>query len=252
LFLKRKTLQILLYYPFPAFLFSNMAAVCFYDGSINALVLEYALFIPTAVTLILTAVSISPWGKQWLFFSFGMYLHAWQWIIWTMQSAFRIVRPHPYCTQYRMAVFPSPMAFYVAAMITLAVSYSIFWKVPMSPFSWIIMYTLVFIPPSLLVWFGINIWWEVAYSMILGMVASLLFVSVAWMYITPLLKYMLNQAPWSWLCPVDNYCLLEEEQRDEVLKVKEIVEKCEKLMAADALGQERHGCPWQRWVYGSL
>ena len=190
--------------------------------------------LPTIITLSITIASLRRDGrKEFLPFAFGLYLHAWQFALWAFQVHFSIVRPDPICAQHHTYAFPSQEAFYVGALVAAFVTYSAFWRYPLGWITWLFLYCLVLGPPFVLVWNLHNRIWELAVSMGLGAIAGVLFISVVAVYITPMLPYVCNQAPWTWFHTCDTWCM-DDVQRERCRYIRMHARGIERHIAARA------------------
>lgn len=168
---------------------------------------------PFVVTLALYVGSLRKDGRrEFLPLTFGWYLYLWQFIVWAAQTSFNIQRAHPACAEVVSYAFPSIEIFYAGAFFALFVSYGLVYNYHFGWFAWLILFCVFGFAPLGSLLAEINRPLEIAFSLLLGMMASAIFVIMVGVYITPILPYLVHQAPWSWFDCCDSYCQNEAQQ----------------------------------------
>lgn len=175
-------------------------------------VITWTHLFPTFVFFGLWVGSLRRDGKRELFvWSYSLYLTAWGYIIWAIQTAIGRNRPHEICGHLYTYAFPSLESFLIGNIVAAFFTYAYIKRIDLSWLSWFVMYCLIFIPQSLMVVSGMNQWWETLVSFTAGVVTSIVFVSVAMLYIRQFVPYLLIQRPFTWFHITDTYCCTEEE-----------------------------------------
>lgn len=222
---------------------------CYYIGVAGQ---SFALvhLIPLLVTTVLFGFSVrrdqhGRWGKDIFIVMYGFYLHFWQFGLYAFQTYFARSAPDPFCSQIHNYVFPSQEAFYIASMVAGVVSYSFLWNVPVTWFWWTVMW-LVTATPAILVFYAYNRWWEVLFSMGLGAVVTVAYVTVFRLYLLDYVPFMINQAPWTWFSCIDSMCL-DDGQLKLCDRIPRCIARIEKpTAAARARGPRGSSSPWAR------
>lgn len=194
---------------------------CYYI-SLGATAFGWTQLVPSIVTLglsLLTAATNEP-----VYFMFALYLYVPQYIVWCFQAYFQVIRPDPVCQLYHTWAFPSMEAMYIGALVGFFVAFTWGWSKTQSWITWLFIYLIGLVPPVILVYTGYNRWWEVAFSMALGLVASVLFAAVLRLFIRPHMAYLMNHFPFCTLGYHDTLCGGTEEM-DEVREALERVSK---------------------------
>ena len=175
---------------------------CFYV-TVYGSALAWTQVLPTLVSLSLTVLT---WFDcQVLFMYLGVYLHAFQLLLWSVQLTLKIDRPDPICQEYHTYSFPSVESFYVGALVTFIIGYSVFWQVKRPVTLWLFIFCFFVVPPTVLVFFNFNLWYEVVISLGIGVIASFLLIIFLWVYIQENSPYYLNIFPLNWLGYKDDY-----------------------------------------------
>ena len=186
---------------------------------------------PTFIFLGLWAGSLRPDGSRvFIIFFYSLYLTLWNTALWALQVHFALHRPHELCGHLYTYSFPSIEAFLFGNLVTAFVMYAYFRKIHLVWLNWVIIYSMAFFPQAYLVLVGYNRWWEVLISFVLGVGASMFFVSVLFIYIKPYIMYLEYQAPFTWFHLRDcGYCLTPEERhRGEEIKAN--IQQCEQCL----------------------
>jgi len=220
-----------------------MATEGCYFVSVWGKALGWTHLLPWAVTIALAAGSLNRdsrgrWGKQFFVVLYGLYLHAWQYVLWVFQNHFAVPRPDPYCGALQTYAFPSQEGFYIAALIAFVVTYTFLWNIGLPWAYWAFFWVFLAALPGALVWFQYNLWWEVLFSMALGTVVSGAYVIVFRVYLLESVPLLLHQAPWRWLGCNDSWCLTER-QLDFAYSIQGCLVRSERVIAARARGQRR-------------
>jgi hypothetical protein len=167
---------------------------------------------PSLVTLFFTFMrSVT---HEIIFLFFGLYLWAAQFVIWVFQNYFESVRPNPVCQLYHSYAFPSVEAYYAAALAAFIVTYAYLWDRYLDWMAWSFIYVL-FAFPAIMVYFGYNLWWEVLFSMAIGAGVTVVFTTVFRFYICPIMPFIVNEFPATWLGLQDTYLMTENERECE-------------------------------------
>jgi hypothetical protein len=188
---------------------------CYYT-SFAGMAFGWTQTFPAFVTLTLSIFGAVT--SEIAFLIFGLYLHFAQYELWPFQSYFKSVRPNPICQLYHSYAFPNVESFYVAAIISAFVTYGYLWDKAYGVIAWLILDILAALP-LVLIFFSYSRWWELFVSMALGVFFSTVFVIVLKSYICPLLPYLLNTTPCTWLGYTDTY-LMNKIQRIEFEKCR--------------------------------
>ena len=194
---------------------------CYYI-SLGASAFGWTQLVPSLVTLglsLLTAATNEP-----VYFLFALYLYVPQYMVWCFQYYFQMVRPDPVCQLYHTWAFPSMEAMYIGALVGFFVAFTVGWRVHQSWFVWTCIYLFGLVPPVILVYTGYNRWWEVAFSMAFGLLASVLFAVILRIYIRPNLPYLMNHFPLSWYTH-DTLCMRDPELERQYLEIRDAINK---------------------------
>ena len=159
--------------------------------------------LPTVVSLMLSFTSLFKPEVTFLFL--GLYLHAWQLGLWSIQLYIHQDRPNPICQEYHSYAFPSIEAFYVAALVVTLVGYSVVYGYRHPIGAWLLLVFAFVAPPATLVFFAYNTVAEVLVSMGIGIVAAVIFVIAVAIYIRPATPYIINSWPLTWLGYTDSW-----------------------------------------------
>ena len=178
-------------------------AGCYY-GSFVGIAFGWTQVIPTTVTTILSVMGFAT--QQVIFPLYGLYLHGTSLVLWIFQTYLQQVRANPVCQLYQTLAFPSTVSYYIASVITFIVLYAYLWDVYISWFKWLLLYALA-VMPIILVWVGYNSVVEILISMLIGVIFTSMFVIVLKLYISPLLPFLLNAFPFTYLGYVDSYLM---------------------------------------------
>lgn len=128
----------------------------------------------------------------WVFFSFlGIYLLIAQYFLWPFQQAFNRGRNPLLCpvgqSQY---AFPSIEMFYVSCILTMVVFYVIVYRGRPGVVSWLSLALLLIAAPFVLVFFEFNVWWEVLFSALFGIVFTGAFMAHMYLFFGPSIPYL--------------------------------------------------------------
>lgn len=175
---------------------------CFYVTAQGS-ALAWTQVLPTLISLSLSLLTF--FNCQVLFLYLGVYLHAFQLLLWSIQLALRIDRPDPICQEYHTYSFPSIESFYIAALVTFLIGYSVFWNVRQKWSLWLTVFIFFIVPPTVLVFFSFNVWYEVVISLGIGVIATFLFIIFLYVYIQENSPYYLNIFPLNWIGYKDDY-----------------------------------------------
>ena len=177
-----------------------------WNVTILDIVITWTHLFPTFIFLGLWVGSLRKDGRKEIFiWSYSLYLTAWNYILWAFQTYFSRNRPHELCGHLYTYSFPSSESFLIGNLVAAFLTMSYIKRIDLSWLSWFIVYCLVFIPQTLMVITGMNLWWETLISFSLGIVTSILFVSVGLLYIRRFIPYLVIQAPFTWLHLTDTY-----------------------------------------------
>lgn len=135
----------------------------------------------------------------WQFFAWlGLYLYVSQFFVWPFQAAFNRGRNPMLCpigqSQY---AFPSVEMFYAASILTLVLFYVIFYRGRPGVLSWLSLTLLLLGGPFVLLFFEFNVWWEVLFSALLGVVFTGFFMVMVWLFLGPAIPYLEVIPPFS-------------------------------------------------------
>jgi hypothetical protein len=131
------------------------------------------------------------------------------------------VMPDPVCQLYHSYAFPSITAFYVAVVFVVFVVVSWIWKYSHDWFVYLVAYLVLIVPPFVLVFMGYNRWWEIVYSLAIGVVTALVFIYCFKTFLVPVLPYLMNQFPLYHLGYKDTF-LMDNSQQEEFETVKRV------------------------------
>lgn len=196
---------------------------CFYVTAQGS-ALAWTQVLPTLISLSLSLLTF--FDCQVLFLYLGVYLHAFQLVLWSVQLVLRIDRPDPICQEYHTYSFPSIESFYVAALTTFFLGYNVFWNKHQKWSVWGAVFAVFVIPPVILVFFSFNVWYEVVISLGIGVIATFLFIIFLYIYIQENSPYYLNIFPLNWIGYKDNYLYLPNNSKSktcidsQVLKIR--------------------------------
>jgi len=166
------------------------------------------------ITLFLAVVS-SLTGES-IYFLFGIYLYAPQFVCWCVQNYFRLLRPSV-CAVYMTYAFPELNSMYVGAILGAFVGYIYFWKrVVYSWISWLMLYLGAIVPAFLFIFLSWATWWEVLISLIIGFIAGLLFALVTRFFVRPNMKYLRWHVPFSLFGYKDT--IINRQNKEEIQK----------------------------------
>jgi len=180
-------------------------------------VFEKTQALPWLISLALFAFSLGrnrhgKWGAE---LSITLYFQ-WSWVmqffIWILDANFQVLRPNPYDPSIVESTYPSNVTFWCFSLITYVVTYAWLWEAVLSSKYWTIMLLFGFGPPTVLVWFMYNTWFEVLTSALLGIVLTAPF--VLWMRYAleeSDITIMLGQRPWTWFSAIDTHLRSLEE-----------------------------------------
>lgn len=183
---------------------------CYYVSAFG-LAFGWTQSISTAFSLFLSVITLIT--HEPLFFFYGWYLQGAQMVLWSIQLVLRVDRIDPICAQYHTYAFPSVESYYVASAVTFAIAYSFIKEYNHSVIMWLVFEFCFVVPAVTLVWFQYNLWWEVAISMALGIVVTLIFIAYLFLYIEPSLGCLQLVFPLQWLGYRDSLILSEKEQQ---------------------------------------
>lgn len=167
--------------------------------------------LPTMIALTLKVVAMIT--HQFVFVALGLYLYAGQMILWAIQTYMQTERSNPLCQEYHTYAFPNIETYYLTSVVTFVVAYSLIWRVQQSWMMWLTFYVMFVTPPGILVFYAYNTWYEVLASAVIGVVMTLLFIGLMYVYIKPALCYLLNIFPCHWLGYADTWVTSPEEQQ---------------------------------------
>lgn len=165
---------------------------CYYIGY-GAQAFGWTQLFPSIVGICFFVITAAT--KQPFFVIFSTFLYVPQFILWVLQSYFAAVMPDPVCQLYHSYAFPSITAFYIAVLfVTFMViswqhNYSHGWLV------YLVFFTLLIGIPFVLIYMGYNRWWEIAYSLGIGVLTSFVFIYCFQLFVVPVLPYLMHQFP---------------------------------------------------------
>lgn len=186
-----------------------MSTVCIYVTMLGQ-AFGWTQILPTMIAMTLKVVSMLT--HQMIFILFGFYLYAGQLVLWGVQSYMQVVMPDPTCQAYHTFSTPSIPGYYIASIVTFVIGYSLLWDVKQSWFMWLTFYVVFTVPPSILVLNSYNAWYEVVASLVIGIVMTMLFIGLIYVYIKPIMCFILNIFPCNWLGYKDSWLSSPEEQ----------------------------------------
>ena len=202
---------------------------CFYF-TVGDQALTWFHFFPTGVFFGLWIASLRPDGtRQGALFFYSLYLTMWNLALWALQIHFSILRPNVICGHLYTYAFPSIEAFLFGNLVAAFFTYCYWMQIHISWKNWVIMYGMIVAPQAFMVIVGYNRVWEVLVSFSLGVVSSVFYVSVLWLYIRPLIPYIETQAPFTWLHLKDTY-FLKDSGLKESREIKSNVDHCTKCI----------------------
>ena len=170
-------------------------------------IITWTHLFPTMIFLGLWVGSLRKDGKKEIFvWTYSFYLTFWSYILWAIQTGIARNRPHELCGHLYTFAFPSVESFLIGNLVAAFLTYAYIKRIDLSWLSWFIMYSLIFIPQSLMIMSGMNVWWETLVSFSAGLLTSMLFVSVSLLYLRPYVPYLLIQSPFTWFHITDTYC----------------------------------------------
>lgn len=179
-----------------------LAQGCYY-ASMWGQAFAWTQLLPSIISLGLTVLTLITF--ELLFVFLGYYLHGIQLLLWFVQLNLQIDRPNPLCQEYHSYAFPSVEGYYIGAIVAFVLGYSYVWKVRQSWYAWFVLLGLTVVPPTVLVFLAYNEWYEVVISMAIGVLASIIFIIILWVYIYDAIPYIENLFPFHWLKYKDNY-----------------------------------------------
>lgn len=149
---------------------------------------------------------------------YGLFLKSAWFIMWVFRIYLDIQLEDPRCPGVFYYAFPNPPSFYVASLATLLVMYRL-WYPLKHPWGWgsgLLLGGLVLAAPFTLLWFQRVLWYHVLITFLLGIVSTAVFMVVVRFYVTPVMPYLVMQAPATWLGMTENYFLRVPHDRRSV------------------------------------
>lgn len=180
---------------------------CYYV-SYMGMAFGWTQMVPLILTLCLTILTAAT--SEPVYFLFGLYLWIPQYIVWVFQYYFQSIRPDPVCQLYQTWAFPSTEAMYIGAIVGFFIAFSYGWDKAQSWTVWLMIYIFTLVPPVILVYVGYSRWWEVAFSMALGFVSSVLFAVVLRYFIRPNMMYLQAHFPFSTFDYKDGHLICDD------------------------------------------
>jgi len=165
---------------------------CYYL-SIGAQAFGYTQLIPLIATLgfgMMTLVS-----KNDIWFVFGLWLYLPQYMVWSFQRYFSYVRSDPVCSLYQAYAFPSMESFYYGVIIGIFLWYTIYFQIEQTWFVWLLLYLFVIAIPLILVYTAYNVWWEILFTALFGMVTCYVYILIIRNFFMPKAHYLQNHFP---------------------------------------------------------
>jgi hypothetical protein len=179
------------------------------------------------------------WGKQWMLVYFGLYLTAWQFILYILQYTLAAPRASPY-DPTGTAIFygyPSEVGFYTAVLVTFVFEFTFARNIAFSFTYWSALFATAVFVPGFLIWCGFNTWQETLLSVGLGVFSVTLYILVVWIYIIDDLPILLNSSPWAWSGTIDTWL-----RSDIQIKATEDIASC--LVQIERQEPRPRGCGW--------
>ena len=169
-----------------------MSCAYFAVGGFTVTAAESFAFVITLFLGVISALT----GER-IYFVFGIYLYAPQWLCWCVQFYFQQYRPNP-CAAYMSYAMPELNSMYVGAILGAFIGYIWFWKhVVYSWTSWLMLYILALVPAFLFMYMSWATWWQVTLSLAIGLLSGLFFALITKFFIKPNMKYLQLHFPLS-------------------------------------------------------
>ncbi len=170
--------------------------ICILNGTVGY-VFYYSQWLPLLISAAITGISTI---TRNLFFAFlGTYLFLGQLSLWPFQNYFNSLRPTVMCQTGQSAYsFPSIEMYFVASITTVVIKYAILYRGRPGWLSWIMLFFLFAIPATVLVFFQLNLWWEVLFSAAVGIVETVMFMWWLFIFISPIVPYLESALPFGY------------------------------------------------------
>lgn len=153
------------------------------------------------------------WVAEMFLVAFSYYLFYAQLFLYILQIAMHQLQPDPFCPGVMTYGFPALPPFYVGVCIAMTLLLPVFLEFSYGVISGVSILSCIWIaPPAVLVWFSFYSWQQVALSLGIGLLVTLLFVLMYRFWLLPLLPYVLNVAPASTLGLVDTWFQTDAQQ----------------------------------------
>jgi hypothetical protein len=118
---------------------------------------------------------------------------------------------------------------YIGAIVGFFLAFSYGWGKAQSWMVWLMIYILGIVPPFILVYVQYNRWWEVAFSMGLGVLSSILFAIVLRLVIRPNMAYLQMHFPLSTFGYEDGRLICDDHCiENECFEIRAVLQKFNK------------------------
>jgi len=165
---------------------------CYYL-SMGAQAFGYTQLLPAIATLGFGLMTLVTNNDIW--FVFGLWLYLPQYMVWSFQRYFSYVRSDPVCAMYQAYAFPSMASFYYGVILGIFLWYTILFKIQQTWFVWLLMYIFGITIPAVLMYTGYNVWWEILFSSLFGILSCYVYIIVLRWFFKPKSHYLQNYFP---------------------------------------------------------
>jgi hypothetical protein len=165
------------------------------------------------------------WVAEMFLVAYSYYVCFSLFLLYIFQIALQQLQPDPFCPYLTTYGVPALTPFYVGCAIGLTLLLPIFLEFSYSLFTGITILCCIWIAPAAtLIWFSIFTASQVALSLGIGVLITLLFILMFKFYWVPYMPYMLNVAPFTWLGVVETW-FSDKNQQERAYKVRECRER---------------------------
>lgn len=181
------------------------------------------LYFPWVLTIVMATAGIRKdhrgvWGKEWVIVAFGLYLTAWQMVLYIFQISLNRVRSNPFSAAVTHYAFPCESILYASICVTFVAEFVLLWRLRLSYCYWCFLAVLLAFPVLFLGLSGFQSWPEACISIAVGFAITSLFMVFLRCYAMNELPFWLHCPPWTWFMCVDTW-ILDEKGREEISKI---------------------------------